>query len=111
MDQPSLFDMPPPPAPDELGPEATIDERFWAFHHHNPHVLALFARYVRQLRDAGFTRYSMKTLVERVRWHEEVETRRDRFLLNNDFTARYARLLMDEGLAPPGFFHLRALRS
>ena len=108
--EPTLFDR--PSARRKARDRETIDERFWAFHEANPDVFAHLCTFAQGAVEAGFERYSIKALVERVRYHVEVEVRStDGFRINNDFSSRYARLLMDEGVVPAGFFETRTLRT
>ncbi len=101
-----------PMAPISVPKEASIEERFIAFHYANPHVYRNLKRLAAQLKAAGYTRASMKLLVEKLRWEYAIRTRHDEgaYVLNNDYTSRYARLLMRE----PGFegmFETRGLRD
>jgi hypothetical protein len=43
----------------------------------NPHVCSLLVTFSRQLRSAGYRKYSMDAVYHRVRWHINVETRKD----------------------------------
>lgn len=65
---------------------------FRAFHEQNPKVLDLFCRFALEARQAGFKRYSIWAIANRVRWHVEIETRSsDGFKLNNNHLSFYAR--------------------
>lgn len=110
--QPSLFDeaIPPMVLP-EYAKEATIQERFEAFHAANPHVYESLRALAFQMFRAGVTRYSVKSLFETLRWHYTLSTRGDTFRLNNDFTSHYARLLIEQQPELAGFFEVRALRE
>ena len=91
---------------------ATIDERFHAFHCANPHVAQNLMYLAFQLKAAGRSRVGMKLLVEKLRWEYLVKTEHTatEYTINNDFTSRYARLLMqDHNLA--GLFETRSLRD
>lgn len=92
--------------------DAGIEERFIAFHYANPHVYRNLKRLAAQLKAAGCTRASMKLLVEKLRWEYAIRTRHDEgtYVLNNDYTSRYARLLMREP-AFEGMFETRGLRD
>lgn len=110
--QPTLFDCPPTRPLVREAQERTIEERFWDFHHANPDVWAHLCRFAQGVVEAGFARYSIKALVERVRYHVEVETRvSDGFKINNNYTCYYARLLMEQRVVPPDFFATRETRS
>ncbi len=92
-----------------------IQDAFEAFHAENPHIFTLFCRYAEQARDAGHRRYSADALLHRLRWHLSVEivaTQGDGgFKLNDHFTSRYARKLMQEDARFAGFFELRTLKG
>lgn len=75
-------------------PEATIAERFAAFHEANPHV----ADALEQLADQWLRthrRVGLKALMERLRWEAGVQTTSLDYRLNNSFTSHYARLLIE----------------
>lgn len=76
-----------------------IFDRFVEFHRQNPEVWRLFERFALQAAAAGRSRYGAAAIVERVRWHIEVETKGDAVKINNDFRAYYARMFM---VAHPG---------
>lgn len=87
------LDLPPLVTP--LVPKsATITERFEAFHEANPHVadaLESLARTWFQRRQ----KTGMKALVEQLRWQSGISTDGDEYRINNNFTALYARLLIE----------------
>jgi hypothetical protein len=91
----------------------SIEERFDEFHRENPEVYRLFVERTRAIKAAGWTHYSVKTLMETARYHADLQCRDQRgFRLNNDFTALYARKLMDEFPEEfGGFFELRERRA
>ena len=89
----------------------TIGQQFRAFHAANPAVYDWLRANALALKRRGRERYSMKTLLEVLRWHHDVETDSTDFKLNNNFTAYYARLLMQEEPELDGFFELREIRS
>lgn len=88
-----------------------ISSRFDAFHAEHPEVYAELVKRARQLKAKGIHSYSIKGLYEIVRFHTALGSTTDQFKLNNDFTAHYARLIMqqEDGLA--GFFKLRVRRT
>jgi len=91
--------------------EMSIDDRFRVFHANNPHVYALVRRFAFEAKQSGRAWYSMDAIFHRVRWHLDVETRSaDPFKMNNDFTSRYARLLMTAEPELHDFFELRTIR-
>lgn len=96
--------------------QRTIEERFDAFHRTNPDVYELMVRFAVEAARAGWTRYGVKSLYERVRWHQRVDCKDSRdFKLNNDFTSRYARLLNSDPriqeVCGADFFETRQLKA
>lgn len=89
----------------------SIADRFEAFHRANPHVFDAIVRVSRNLRDAGARRGGMKMVFERLRWLYALKTGGDAYKLNNDFTALYARKVMDERNDLEGFFRLRVRKA
>lgn len=90
----------------------SIQDRFEEFHLNNPRIYALIVRFSREALLAGRQHYGMKAIFERIRWHIFVETRsEDDFKLCNDFTSRYARLVMEQEPDLVDFFELRGLKS
>lgn len=90
--------------------DASIAERFAAFHAANPHVntaIVGLARHVNRV--YGLERCSMRALFEELRWQHRLATRGEAWLLNNVFTAEYARLVMRQEPDLAGFFETRAL--
>lgn len=77
----------------EYEPEATLADRFAAFHSANPPVAdaleILAAEWL-----AFHDRVGMKALIERLRWESGIRTEGSAYRLNNSWTAFYARLLI-----------------
>lgn len=91
---------------------ATIQERFQAFDAANPHVYRALREIALNLKRAGHERYSIKGLFEVLRFDYSMRTASDDgFKLNNIFSSRYARKLMDEEPELRGFFETRHCRS
>lgn len=68
----------------------------------------LFIRFAREVKAAGHRRYSAEAIVQRIRWHTQIETKGDDFKLNNWYRALYARMLMEQlPLEFDGFFETR----
>jgi hypothetical protein len=89
----------------------TIRERFEAFDKANPFIYRHLVREALNLKHNGFHSYSMKTLFEVLRWERDRNRANnpawEKFELNNDFTAHYARLLMANHEELKGFFEIR----
>ena len=87
-----------------------IQRRFLQFHRDNPHVYEKLVELARAVQRAGFRNYGIEPLFARLRWHYDIDTRStDGFKLNNNYTSRYARLLMEREPDLAGFFRTRTL--
>lgn len=96
--------------PEPLDPEATIGERFEAFHAANPWVYETLEKLTADWIARGKTRIGMKMLVEVLRWqYGRTTTDSTPFKLNNNYTSRYARQLIAEHPEWAGAFETRAL--
>lgn len=84
-----------------------MERRFAQYHHDNPHVYVLFKKYALQVAQRGHPRFSAKAVFERLRWHLLFETKGDVFKLNNNYTAYYARMLMQKEPRFKDFFRVR----
>jgi len=107
---------PAPPAGD--GEKPTIDERFDAWLEAQPETYALSRRYAYEALEASLAdgrrrrRYGIAAIVERVRWHVDVERRSDDpFKVNNDYRSRIVRKLIEEDPRFDDFFETRGLKS
>lgn len=109
MTEQLTLDLSPLVEPD-YAPHLTIAERFSLFHAANPHVAdtleALAAQWL-----ARHDRVGMKALYERARWETGIRTEGDVWRLNNDWTAHYARLLIQRRPEWADAFRLRELRA
>jgi hypothetical protein len=94
-----------------------IQARFEKFHGDNPVFYRLLVKYTREavaaLEAKGRGRhYGIAAVVERVRWHVNVEASGiEEFKMPNDFRSRYARLIMKQEPDLQGVFELRELRA
>lgn len=88
-----------------------IDSAFIDFHRANPHVYDALVRLAKQAAAAGRTKVGMKMLFEVLRWEQFLVTSDPDFKLNNNYTARYARLIMEQEPELAGIFEVRSLRS
>jgi hypothetical protein len=71
-----------------------IYARFKEFHAANPGVWRLFVRFSIEACHAGRKRYSARCVMERIRWHVDVETRGAgvELKLNDHYAPYYARM-------------------
>lgn len=82
--------------------------KFRVFHENNPHVFMKLRALALDLKQRGLEKYSIKGLYEVVRWQYAFEYGKDeQYRLNNNYTAYYARLLMEAEPDLKGFFSLR----
>lgn len=109
--QPTLFDTLPAIVQPQYAKEATIQERFEAFHAANPQVYEALVGLVMEMRQRGVKKYGMKGLFEILRWRYVMQTQGDEYRLNNIYTSRYCRKMITEYPELEGFFELRELKS
>ena len=92
-------------------PEATIQERFEAFHAANPWVAQAIIALAESAKAHGERRVGMKALFERLRWSYNRATVGDRWKLNNSLTSRYARYVAEVRPDLADLFETRSLRA
>lgn len=111
--QPTLFDALElrPMVQPVYAKAATIQERFEEFHKRNPQVYNAMRSLALGMKRRGFRRWSTKAVYEVMRWQYAMQTQGEAFKLSNDFTSRYARLLMAQEPELDGFFDTRELRG
>ena len=88
-----------------------IDERFRAFIYANPHVVDRVIELAREWKAAGHDKCSMELIFARLRWDEGIATTGDQFRLNDHWTSRMSRHVMNICPDLDGFFNTRTLRS
>jgi hypothetical protein len=95
----------------EKNMETTVQSKFQKYHTANPDVYKLFLQYAREVKAAGFTQYGAWAIMNRIRWHHDINKRRtDGFKISNDYIAWYARkALEDYPTEFKGFFKLKKL--
>ena len=108
---PPLFAVVDDGAPKGTDARLSIDERFRLFDRAHPEVFRLFRQYAEFIRGKGHDRYSADAILHRIRWHFAIDKGDRDFAINNNFSSRYARLLMEVDPAFVGFFEVRELRS
>jgi hypothetical protein len=91
----------------------TIQERFERYHNDHPEVYSLFKRFASELKQAGRDRFGSDAIIQRIRWHYAIrpDSIERKFKINDHFSSRYARLLMDEDESFNNFFEIRSLKS
>lgn len=97
-------------APDPVRRES-LEERFAAFDRANPQVYRLLARLALQMASLQ-RRFGIKMLYERLRFEYALRVAGDdQYKLNNDYTSRYARKLLQEYPQLGRWMETRTLRS
>ena len=91
--------------------ERSVQERFEAFHAENPRVYERLHFRALALVESGHARIGIKMLWEVLRYDLLLDHGDNGFKLNNDFTSRYARLLMATDQRLAGVFQTRELRA
>jgi hypothetical protein len=67
----------------------------------------MFVALTDELRRKGFTRYSARAILHRIRWHYHVERGEREFKCNNNWTPMLAREYMTDHPGSEGFFETR----
>ncbi len=84
-----------------------IFDAFAKFHRANPQVWKLFARFSLEIIGSGRDHYSSSAVVERIRWHVDMQTSDEEVKINNNFRAYYARMFHIAYPQHDGFFRNR----
>jgi len=87
----------------------TINENFVEFHTANLSVYQELRALALKMKRSGREHYGIKSLFEVLRWHRALKTSdtSSDFKLNNNYTALYARVLMQNEPELEGFFRTR----
>jgi hypothetical protein len=85
----------------------SIEDDFADFHRDNPHVYVRLRALALRLKDRGRPFYGIKALTEIVRFEQAMETTDPDYKINNNYTALYARMLMDLEPELRDFFRTR----
>lgn len=93
--------------------ERRIERAFRRFHAENPHVYQELLRLSRSAKKShGRERIGMKMLWEVMRWNLWLKIKTtDEFKLNNNYTSRYARIIMKNEPDLADLFETRELKS
>ncbi len=85
----------------------SIEDRWLEFHNTNPHIGPMLVDKALQLKRSGVKRWGIKNLWEVMRYDYRIRTGGKTYKLNNDYTALYARWVMDCEPELEGFFETR----
>lgn len=87
-------------------------ERFKAWLARNSDIIEVYKKFAMQVKSAGYSRYGIAAITERVRWHYQFERDvHEDFKINNNYRSRMARLLMEQYPELDGFFEIRKLKT
>lgn len=99
----------------DLFKNGTLQERFLEFHKKNPHVYRTIVKMARQAKQRGYQKIGMQMILEVMRWNRMMRTNTTAqdgdFKLNNNYGARYARLVMEQEHDLKGIFETRLLKA
>ncbi len=93
--------------------EDRIQEQFRRFDTNHPEIYQEFCQIARTLLCHGRSHYGSKAILEIIRYHRALSGKSDvePLKINNTYSSRYARKLMEEDERFRSFFELRELRS
>ena len=88
-----------------------LEEQWKKFHEENPQVWDLFKKYTMEVVNTGRKHYSVNAIIERIRWHTNIETKGEQFKISNNHRAYYARYFHEQYPSLDGFFKTKRLRA
>lgn len=94
-----------------LPQDASLRERFEAFHAANPQVYKAIASIARELKARGWQKVGISFIYERLRWLGSLRTKGEEYRLPNNHRAFYARKIMEHEADLAGFFTVSLQRS
>lgn len=90
----------------------SIDDRFEEFLRDHPDVWDLFCRFAWELKLSGKERGSADAILHRIRWeHWTTSSGKKDFKINDHFSSRFARAMIEKCPAFVDFFETRKLKS
>lgn len=94
-----------------ISKQAKSESAFDEFHASNPEVYAELVKLARQVKTAGFKKFGIRMIWERMRWSFTVEQVKrvdgDEYKFNDHYTPFYARLIMAQEPDLCGLFEVR----
>ena len=85
--------------------------KWWEWHKKNPEVWERFESYTLEAIKSGREHYSHWAIINRIRWHSEIETKGGEFKISNDHICFYARLFHARYPQHKDFFRLKPLKE
>ncbi len=102
----NLFTQPKPLAPK---PTDSIQVRFEHYHFTHPEVWQLFKQLAAKAMVRGKKKFSARAILHLIRWEFEIEQGNAAFKVNDHYSSRCGRKLMQEDARFKDFFELRPL--
>jgi len=97
---------------EELNDPHRLESKFLKFHEENPEIYIELVNLARQAKKYGRRKMGMKAIWEIMRWERMIQTKdATGYKLNNDYTSRYSRLIMENENDLKDFFETRKLRA
>ncbi len=97
---------------EKLGDKTAIEANFLEFDQCNPEVWEMFKSFARELICAGQRKFSADAILHRIRWQIAINNisnpNGDRYKINNNFSAFYARKWRTENREFADFFSTRS---
>lgn len=81
------------------------------WHKKNPGIWDAFEKFTLEAIQSGRKRYSHWAIMNRVRWHTDIETTGKQFKISNDHIAFYARAFAEKYPEYKNFFKLKPLKE
>lgn len=92
-----------------------MEAKFAAFDRRNPYIYQLFKKFALQAKRTGIAHYSGWAIMNRIRWHLDIETYDpdpdSAYKINNNYTAFYTRKLNKEMPRMRGFLRTRSSKN
>lgn len=85
--------------------------KWWEWHKKNPQVWDKFEEYTLEAIHSGRKKYSQWAIINRIRWHNEIETKGGEFKISNDHIGFYARLFHARHPQHQDFFTIKPLKE
>ena len=88
-----------------------VQDKFKQFDAANPQVYDLFKQFAFALINAGSTKISSNLIINRIRWECTIKTTGSKYLIDNRFSAWYARKFVADFPQYSDMIDLRAIRT
>jgi hypothetical protein len=89
----------------------SLESEMFDYHRDNPHIYRYVDQFAQEAIRAGYKKFAIATIWEKIRWEIRIKTLDANFKLPNNHRAYYARLWMRNNPAYPDFFETCELRS